>query len=214
MTKFYYGSGSPFSWTVWLVLEHKHLAYELILMSLQNGDLKRPDFLSINPHGKVPVLVDDDVNIWESLAIVEYLQERYPLHPVLPSDIKEKAVVRRIAAEAHAYLYPALRRLLEQTLFRVDGDGAGDPVEIESSLKGLGQQLDYFESLLHNPYCASDLSLADFTLYPLLALAKRLEDKQPQHGVAALIGPKLTTFMNNIEQLPYFHKTIPPHWKG
>ncbi|MEE9424440.1 MAG: glutathione S-transferase family protein [Methylococcales bacterium] len=212
ITKFYYGSGSPFSWAVWLVLEHKQIAYELILMSLQNGDLKKLDFLSINPHGKVPVLVDDDFNIWESLAIVEYLQERYPLHPVLPSDIKEKAVVRRIAAEIHSYLYPALRRLLEQTLFRVDGDG--DPVEIESSLKGLAQQLDYFESLLQNPYCASDLSLADFTLYPLLALAKRLEEKQPQHGVAVLIGPKLTTFMQNIEQLPYFHKTTPPHWKG
>ncbi len=212
MTKFYYGSGSPFSWSVWLVLEHKHIPYELTVMSLQNGDLKKPDFLSVNPHGKVPVLVDDDFSIWESLAIVEYLEERYPQHPVLPSDIKEKAVVRRIAAEVHSYLYPALRRLLEQTLFRVDGDG--NPVEIESSLKGLAQQLDYFEGLLQNPYCVSELSLADFTLYPMLVLVKRLEEKQPQHGVAALIDPKLTTFMKNIESLPYFHKTTPPHWKG
>ncbi len=211
-TKFYYGSGSPFSWAVWLVLEHKQIAYELIVMSLQSGELKEADFLSINPHGKVPVIVDADFSLWESLAIIEYLEERYPEYSVFPSNIRERAVARRIAAETHTYLYPALRRLLELTLFRSSGNG--NPAEIKLSLKDLGEQLDYFENQLQSQYCVSDLSLADFTLYPLLALIKRLEAKQPQHSVTALIGPKLTTFMQNIEQLTYFDKTTPPHWKG
>ena len=54
---FYYGSGSPFAWKVWLLLEHKQLSYELKLMSLQNGDLKKPEYLAINPRGKVPTLI-------------------------------------------------------------------------------------------------------------------------------------------------------------
>jgi glutathione S-transferase len=64
--KFYYGSGSPFSWNVWLVLEHKRLPYEFNLLSFQNGELKKPDYLSINPRGKVPALVDDDFALWEA----------------------------------------------------------------------------------------------------------------------------------------------------
>ena len=99
--KFYYGSGSPFSWYVWLVLEHKQLPYEFNLLSLQSGELKKPEFLAINPHGKVPVLIDGDLILWEASTIVEYLEERYPEHPVLPSDIKDRAIARRLSAEAY-----------------------------------------------------------------------------------------------------------------
>ena len=67
---FYYGSGSPFAWKVWLVLEHKRLAYQLKVMSFQAGDLKKPEYLAINPRGKVPVLIDDGYTIWESSVII------------------------------------------------------------------------------------------------------------------------------------------------
>ncbi len=210
--KFYYGSGSPFSWNVWLILEHKHIPYEFKLMSLQNGDLKKPDFLAINPRGKVPVLIDDDFIIWESSIIAEYLEERYPDQPVLPLDPKKRAIARRIAAEAYSYFYPVLRRLLEQTLFRADG--GGNPIDVELSLKDLSRELTYFENMLHGDYFVDNLSVADFALYPLLSLVKRLHEKQPNHCVADLIGPKLSTFMQRIEQLPYYIKTTPPHWKG
>lgn len=209
---FYYGSGSPFSWNVWLALEHKQLRYELKLMSLQGGDLKTPAYLAINPRGKVPALVDDDVILWESAAIVEYLEERYPEHPVLPRNPRDRAMARRMAAEADHYLYPVVRRLMEQTLFRPDG--GGDSTHIVLALADLRRELDYFECALRGDYCVSSLSIADFTLYPLLALVRRLHAKQSQHGAGSLIGPRLAAFMQRIEQLPYFVKTTPPHWKG
>ncbi len=209
---FYYGSGSPFSWKVWLVLEHKQLPYELKLMSLQNGDLKGPEYLAINPRGKVPTLIDGGFVIWESAAIVEYLEERYPDPPVLPSNPEDRAVARRVVVEANHYFYPVARRLFEQTLFRADG--GGDPVEIAQALTDLRRELAYFEDVLRGDHFVGSLSVADFTLYPMLALVRRLHDKQPQHGVGSSIGPRLTTFMQNIERLPYFAKTIPPHWKG
>lgn len=209
---FYYGSGSPFSWKVWLVLEYKQLSYEFKPMSLQNGDLKKPGYLAINPRGKVPALIDSDFVIWESSAIVEYLEERYPDHPILPQDPRDRAIARRVVVEANHYLYPVERRLFEQTLFRPDG--GGDPAEIALALMDLRRELTYFEDTLRGDYFAGNLSLADFTLYPMLALVKRLHDKQPQHEAGSFIGPRLAAFMQKIEQLPYFVKTIPPHWRG
>ena len=210
--KFYYGSGSPFSWYVWLVLEHKQLPYEFNLLSLQSGELKKPEFLAINPHGKVPVLIDGDLILWEASTIVEYLEERYPEHPVLPSDIKDRAIARRLSAEAYNYLYPVLRQLLNLTLFRPDGDG--DPAEIVVAIRELGRELAYFEDILNSDYFLGQISVADFTLYPLLALFRRFHEKRPQLGAGALMWPKLNALMLRVEQLPYFAKTIPPHWKG
>ena len=210
--KFYYGSGSPFAWNVWLVLEHKQLPYEFNLLSFRDGQLKTPAYLAINPRGKVPALVDGDFALWETLPIIEYLDERYPEHPVLPSEPNTKHIARRLAAEAYTYLYPALRRLMEQTLFREDG--AGDPAEIALAMDDLEREIACFGGKLDGDYLTGALSLADFTLYPLLALVKRLHQKQPQHGAGGLIPPNLAAFMTRMEQLPYFAKTIPPHWKG
>lgn len=209
--QFYYGSGSPFSWNVWLVLEHKQLSYEFNLLSLQNGELKKPNYLVINPHGKVPALVDEGFALWEASTIVEYLEERYPDFPVLPSNIRDRAIVRRLSAEAYSYLYPAVRRLMELTL--LIGNGDSDPVAISTALNELSHHLNYFENVLHSQFFAGTISAADFTIYPLLALLKRIDQRQPQLGVGDLIGAKLAGFMVHIEQLPYFTKTFPPHWK-
>ncbi len=208
--QFYYGSGSPFSWNVWLVLEHKQLPYEFNLLSLQNGELKKPTYLAINPHGKVPAVVDEGFALWEASTIVEYLEERYPDFPVFPSTIRDRAIVRRLSAEAYSYLYPAVRRLMELTL--LNGDGDSDPVALSTALNGLSQHLDYFENVLHSQFFAGTISAADFTIYPLLAVLKRIGQRKPQLGVGDLIGAKLAGFMAQFEQQPYFAKTVPPHW--
>ena len=101
---------------------------------------------------------------------------------------------------------------MEQTLFREDG--GGDPALVATCINDAEHELDYFEERLQGEYFAGSLSIADFTLYPLLALVKRLHLKQPKHGAGALIKPRLATFMQRIELLPYFPKTTPPHWKG
>jgi len=165
----------------------------------------------MNPRGKVPVLVDDGFVLWESTAIVEYLEEVYPDLPLLPGFAQDRAIARRISTEAHSYLYPPIRRLMEQTVFRTDG--IGDAIIIEQSLKDVQRELANFETALQNEFFVNSLSIADFTLYPLLALIRRLLAKYPQFSSSLAIGGSLTAFMHRIEQLPYFAKTIPPHWK-
>src|SRR5262245_49886801 len=110
---FYYGSGSPFAWRVWLALEHKALPYELKVMSFDSGDLEKPEFLKINPRHKVPAILDDGFALYESAVILEYLEDKYPSsgQRLFPTDVKQRATARRLAAEVSAYVGEALEPL-------------------------------------------------------------------------------------------------------
>ena len=93
---FYYGSGSPYAWRVWLALEHKGIAYEQRVMSFSVGDLRKPEFLAINRRGRVPAIDDDGFALFESVAIVEYLDEKYGGPRLFPGDARSRALVRRL----------------------------------------------------------------------------------------------------------------------
>ena len=67
---FYYGAGSQYAWRVWLALEHKGVPYERKVLSFSDGDLRKPEFLALNPRGRVPVIVDGGASLYESAAIV------------------------------------------------------------------------------------------------------------------------------------------------
>ena len=73
MLTLYYGSGSPYAWRVNLALEHKALPYERRVLSFAKGDLKQPEYLALNPRGKVPALRDREQVVTESLAIMHHL---------------------------------------------------------------------------------------------------------------------------------------------
>ncbi len=208
---FYYGSGSPYAWKVWLALEHKGIPYEFRLLSFDAGDTKTAQFLALNPRGRVPTIVDDGYSLWESSAIVEYLEERHPEKPLLPGDAKMRAAARRIAAEADVYLSAAMGPLFELTLFR---KGEADGAKIAEAQKKVLEELALFENQVKGPYLLGPLSLADFTLFPHARLLRRIEDRQPGNGIAnSRLPPKLGAWMKQIEALPYYEKTIPPHWK-
>ncbi len=86
----YYGSGSPYAWRVQLALEHKALPYERKVLSFSAGDTRKPEFLALNPRHRVPVIVDGDFVLYESNAIVEYLDEAYAGRgaPLFPGDVR------------------------------------------------------------------------------------------------------------------------------
>src|SRR5258708_31483816 len=97
---FDHGHGSPYSWRVWLALEHKKIPYQLKLLSFQNEDTKKPEFVAINPRHTVPTIVDDGYALWESMAIVEYLDERFTSGTKLyPGGAKNRARIRRLIRE-------------------------------------------------------------------------------------------------------------------
>src|SRR5689334_11937043 len=102
----YYGSGSPYAWRVQLALEHKALEYDRKVLSFSAGDTRKPEFLALNPRHRVPVIVDDGFVLYESNAIVEYLDEAYPGRgaPLFPGDVRQRALVRRLIEETDNYV--------------------------------------------------------------------------------------------------------------
>jgi glutathione S-transferase len=208
---FYYGSGSPFAWKVWLALEYKKVPYDFKRLFFDNGDLSTPEFRAVNPRQKVPALSDGDFSLWESFAIVEYLEHAYPEPPLLPGDARGRAVARRIEAETDNYFFPAVRRLMRQTVFLRGGEE--DASEVAAAKEEIGKELDHLERALTGDYFAGPLSLADFSVYPLLRVLGRIGDKFPQHDERVRFSPRLSAWQQRIEALPFVDKTTPPHWK-
>ncbi|KAH9750131.1 glutathione S-transferase Z1 [Citrus sinensis] len=83
---------SSCSYRVRIGLNLKGLEYEYKAVDLLKGEQFSPEFLKINPIGYVPALVDGDFVVSDSFAILMYLEEKYPQHPLLPSDLKRKAI--------------------------------------------------------------------------------------------------------------------------
>jgi glutathione S-transferase len=157
--------------------------------------------------------VDDGFALYESQAILEYLDERYPAPPSLfPGDLRQRALIRRIVQEADQYLILAFDPLIDQIFFTAQDKW--DLGVIEKARAKLGEELRLWEDIPLGEFMAgNEPSAADFTVYPHLALGLRLEKKKPDLDVRGAIGPKLGAWMKRIEALPYFRKTWPSHWK-
>jgi len=95
----YWGSGSPYSWRVLLALEHKGLEYRGHLLSLDMQEHKSPHMLALNPRGRVPTVRDGDYVVFESLAVMYYLDRKYPHKPLFGDSAEEGAVIMRVCCE-------------------------------------------------------------------------------------------------------------------
>ncbi|HET6158743.1 MAG TPA: glutathione S-transferase family protein [Dongiaceae bacterium] len=209
---FYFGSGSPFAWKVWLTLEHKGIPYTAKQLSFDKDETRTPEFLKINPRGKVPAIVDDGLALSESNAICEYLEEKYPQHPLLPKDAKGRALVRRLIGEADDSLYEAGSDLMTKVLYTAEAER--DQKQIADAKARLREELAYWRSNLSGDFFANQLSLADFAVYPYMRMPVRLEQRVPGMGLKREELPaNVAAWMKRIEALPYFERTIPPHWK-
>src|SRR5579871_5184181 len=109
----YWGSGSPFSWRVQLALEHKGLPYESQLLHFDKQEHQSPQMLKMNPRGRVPILKDGDYVVFESLAILYYLDLKYPQPPIFGRSPEEAGVIMRVICEYQAYTEPHLEKIVE-----------------------------------------------------------------------------------------------------
>lgn len=210
---FYHGHGSPFSWRVWLALEFKGVPYNLKLLSFQNEDTKKPEFVALNPRHTVPTIVDDGFALWESMAIVEYLDERFTSGPKLyPGDAKARARIRRLIREIEEHVAGPIDKIVEELFWK--GDAAPDKDKIEESRKKLREELAYFAKELRGRFIAGDTPCAaDFVLAPALGYIWRIDFRKPETKLVELVPPALAEYKKRIEALPYYDKTFPAHWR-
>lgn len=112
------GNKNYSSWSMrpWIALRIAGIAFEERVISLDDPIFK-PELAKLTPAGKVPVLIDGDRHIWESLAIVEYLADKFPDAGLWPKDAAARAHARTISAEMHAGFAP-LRRHCPMNMLR------------------------------------------------------------------------------------------------
>ena len=108
----YWSSGSPFSWRVLLALELKGLSYNSHLLHLDLQEHKAPQMLAMNPRGRLPVLRDGDYVVFESVAVLYYLDRKYPEPPIFGRSAEEGGVILRVIDEFQTYTEAELMRIL------------------------------------------------------------------------------------------------------
>lgn len=121
-----YGLGPTRSLRALWALQELDAAFEFVTVNLPAGEHRHPDFLRLNPAGKLPVLVDGDLVLTESAAIVMYLAEKYAAKGLMPADLTQRAQAYRWSLFAvteleqplwriakHSFLYPEEKRLAE-----------------------------------------------------------------------------------------------------
>ena len=158
MLKLYHAPISPNSRRVWVTLLEKQLEFELVEMTL-NGDQFQPEYLALNPFHHIPVLIDDGFKLIESLAILDYLEAKYPTPAMLPTDAKDLAIVRMVQMITINELQPALTMLSPIVL----GFPGGDPEKIAEAKQKAATVFTFFESLLGDrPFFGSqNITLAE-----------------------------------------------------
>jgi glutathione S-transferase len=209
----YYGSGSPFAWRAQLALEHKALAYERKVLSFSAGDTRKPEFVALNPRHRVPTLVDGDFTIYESNAIVAYLDAAYPGRgaPLFPGDARERATVWRLMMEVDNYVEKATDPIVDYAFYTKPEER--QPQKLVDARKAVAEEFAQMARYMKGDFLVGPLSAADFSLYPPVAFMWRCRVKLPDFDAEGLLTPELRAWKKRIEALPYFEKTIPPHWK-
>lgn len=210
----YYGSGSPYAWRVQLALEHKALPYERKVLSFSAGDTRTPEFLALNPRHRVPVIVDGDFVLYESNAIVEYLDDAYPGRgaALFPADARQRAFVRRLIAETDNYLDKATDPIVDVAFAKERR--ADDAARVAGGEQALREEFALMARAMRGDYLAGALSAADFALYPIVAYLDRCALKLPGFVPATLMPPAMLAWKARMEALPFFAVTYPPHWKA
>jgi glutathione S-transferase len=155
---------STWSLRPWLVLRHFDIAFEDEVLQL-SGTSWRENLQARSPTGKVPVLLDDELVVPETLAIIEYLADIFPNKPIWPADRKDRALARAAASEMHAG-FTALRSHAPMNL-RASHPGK---VDLDAVRKDLHRVEELWGGLLSRsggPYLLGDFSAADAMFAPL-----------------------------------------------
>jgi glutathione S-transferase len=155
---------SSWSFRPWLGMKATGIAFEETVISLEAKDFKSR-VQAISGAGKVPVLIDGEIRVWETLAILEYLAETYPAAGLWPRNAGARAHARAIACEMHAGFLP-LRRHLPMNIWRpvkaraLDDGAAADAQRIDAIWSECRARFGAGGRFLYGAFCAADAMYA------------------------------------------------------
>ena len=195
---------SSASYRVRIVMQLKGLDYEQHPINLRQGEQREKAYRRINPQGLVPFLVDGEVQVGQSVAIMEYLDETYPAHPLMPSAPEERARVRQIVNMIACAIHPLNNlRVLQylEEVFRV-----GKEQETSWYRHWIDETFTALEQLLMTTAgvysVGNEVTLADCMLVPQVYNARRFNMTLDDY-------PTINRIVANCEQLQAFIKAAP-----
>jgi glutathione S-transferase len=174
MIKLYDFLPCPFGQKVRVVLAEKSLSYELVEVDPAKSEQRRPEFLRLNPFGKVPVLIDEDTVVYDSTIINEYLDDEYPDPPVLPriesSSLRARA--RLFEDFADNSFTPQVGQLMGEN---AKPEAERDPNRLQRIRQTIERVLDYLNRELQGQhFLAGEFSVADIGFTPRLLVLNEL----------------------------------------
>jgi glutathione S-transferase len=213
----YWVSGSPFSWRVLLALVHKRLPFESQLLHLDKQEHQSPQMLKMNPRGQVPVLKDGDYVVFESVAILYYLDIKYPETPIFGTSPEEAGVIMRVICEFQAYAEPAVQRIING----VFSDRVAEDIdELTDAMHVVGREARTIEGRLSKEewIVGEHYSALDMVIFPWIQLLRRALDRPAAKELGARFLPMETNYpalarwIHRVETLPGYDRTYPPTW--
>src|ERR1700730_16689729 len=213
----FWGSGSPFAWRVLLALEYKRLPYVSHLLQFSKQEHKSPQMLALNPRGRVPVLKDGDYVCFESLAILYYLDLKYPQPPIFGRTPEEAGTIMRVICEYQAYIEPRLNSIISGVFIGKE-DLSGD--EITAAMHAVANEARTIEGRLSkSDWIVGDaFSAVDMVIFPGIQLLKRALQRPPARELSSRFMPvevnypSLGRWLARVAALPGYQRTYPPPW--
>ncbi|XP_047336458.1 glutathione S-transferase 2-like [Impatiens glandulifera] len=194
---------SSCSWRVRFALNLKGLSYEYKSVNLTKGEQFNPEFEKLNPLHFVPVLVDGDIVVSDSLAILLYLEEKYPQIPLLPSDPKLRALSLQVASIVNSSIQP----LHMQSVLKYIADRVGSQEQLLWAQFVIKKGFHALENLLRDysgPYAMGEKAfMADVFLAPQIAVATE------RFGIDMAEFPTLRKIYGSCKALPEFKSSLP-----
>ncbi|HVM97745.1 MAG TPA: glutathione S-transferase family protein, partial [Candidatus Acidoferrales bacterium] len=186
-----------------IALQEKQVPYEEVLVDVLAGEQRGAEFRRLNPFGQIPVLEDGDLIISESVAILEYLEERFPAPRLLSVDAATRATTRQfmlwsgdyMSHSWEAWMAPAIRP-----------DAPVDSDARDAAYDSFEYHLDVLERRLgRRDWLVDEYSLADICYAPLLTVFDRV-------GLGALVEarPAVAAWVQRLNARPAVSDTAPP----
>ena len=214
----WWGSGSPYSWRVLLALEHKRLSYQSHLLNFSFQEHKTPQMLAMNPRGLLPVLKDGDYVVFESVAVLYYLDRKYPEHPLFGNSPEEAAVIMRVINEFQAYTEADVMKICRAVFdnqVAKDRDALTDSMILAArEARTIEKRLASSEWIVGDAYSAVDMVI--FPSIQLLLRALRLpaaSELATRFMPVEANYPALDRWLARVALQPGYQRTYPPHWK-
>jgi glutathione S-transferase len=193
----YWGSGSTYCWRVLLALKHKGLEYRSHPLKFDQQEHQAPQMLAMNPRGRLPVLRDGDYVVFESVAILYFLDRKYPEPPLFGRSAEEGGVIMRVVCEYQAYAEPSLMQLVEHFLYPRDPrlDAGLAEVMSEAMHRVASEARTIERRLAQSEWVVGEsISAADMVIYPDIRLLLRALAMPGASELAARFLPVETNY--------------------